>query len=54
VESPRRPGDPPLLIAECQKIRSVLGWTPSRDSLATIIQDALKWEEKLSQAPQSA
>jgi len=46
-ESRRRPGDPPMLIAEASRIRSVLGWEPKLDDLDQIAQDALDWERKL-------
>ncbi|MGI5165148.1 UDP-glucose 4-epimerase GalE [Spirillospora sp. CA-253888] len=39
VVSPRRPGDPAVLIASSEKIRSQLGWKPERD-LRTMVSDA--------------
>ncbi|MFO7286947.1 MAG: UDP-glucose 4-epimerase GalE [Gammaproteobacteria bacterium] len=47
-EAPRRPGDPPVLIAEATKIRSTLGWTPRFDDLDAIVESALGWERKLA------
>ena len=47
VEGPRRPGDPPKLIAEARKIRTLLQWTPQFDDLALIADSALRWERKL-------
>jgi UDP-glucose 4-epimerase len=41
----RRPGDPPLLVASSEKIRSLLGWKP-RYTLAQIIETAWNWHEK--------
>ncbi len=41
-EAPRRPGDPPMLVAASQKIRSELGWEPTKPELETIVADA--WE----------
>jgi UDP-glucose 4-epimerase len=38
-ESPRRPGDPPRLVAAADKIRSELGWTPTKD-LRAMVADA--------------
>lgn len=35
-----RPGDPAVLIASSEKIRSELGWTPEYDSLEAIIESA--------------
>jgi UDP-glucose 4-epimerase len=39
VESPRRPGDPPRLVAASQKIRDELGWEPTKD-LQAMVADA--------------
>jgi UDP-glucose 4-epimerase len=44
----RRAGDPPTLIAEASKIRSVLGWTPELDDLEKICATSLAWERKLA------
>ncbi len=38
--APRRPGDPPRLVAAGQKIRAELGWTPQKPELETMIADA--------------
>jgi UDP-glucose 4-epimerase len=46
VEKPRRPGDPPRLIASSGKIRKELGWTPQFQSLPAIIESAWKWHLK--------
>jgi UDP-glucose 4-epimerase len=43
VESPRRPGDPPVLVASSEKIRRELGWTPKYASLEEILQTAWEW-----------
>lgn len=40
VESPRRPGDPPELVAAAGKIRAELGWQPRKPDLETMIADA--------------
>jgi UDP-glucose-4-epimerase GalE len=42
-DAPRRPGDPPILVADTSKARAVLGWAPERSDLATIIADAWRW-----------
>ena len=39
----RRPGDPPILVASSQKIRSQLGWNPMRTTIETIISTAWAW-----------
>ncbi|NPB04760.1 MAG: UDP-glucose 4-epimerase GalE [Aquificae bacterium] len=44
VESPRRPGDPPQLVAKVDKIKRVLGWKPKYDDLDFIIRTAWNWE----------
>ena len=44
--SPRRPGDPALLIAGADKARRVLGWEPKYPELTTIIQHAWDWHKR--------
>ncbi|MEY2546731.1 MAG: UDP-glucose 4-epimerase [Verrucomicrobiota bacterium] len=46
VEKPRRPGDPPRLIAASEKIKRELGWKPQFQNLDTIIESAWKWHQK--------
>ena len=46
VEKPRRPGDPPRLIASSEKIKNELGWRPQFQSLDAIIESAWKWHQK--------
>jgi UDP-glucose 4-epimerase len=46
VEKPRRPGDPPRLIASSEKIKRELGWQPQFQNLDAIIESAWKWHEK--------
>ena len=46
VEKPRRPGDPPRLIASSEKIKRELGWQPQFQSLDAIIESAWKWRQK--------
>jgi UDP-glucose 4-epimerase len=46
--SPRRPGDPAVVVAATERIRKGLGWVPRHDSLDAIVRHALKWEERLS------
>lgn len=41
--APRRPGDPPKLIASAAKAREVLGWKPKYPDLRTILQHAWDW-----------
>jgi UDP-glucose 4-epimerase len=46
VDKPRRPGDPPRLIASSEKIQRELGWKPQFQSLDAIIDSAWKWHQK--------
>jgi UDP-glucose 4-epimerase len=39
-ETDRRPGDPPMLVAASERIRSELGWEPRKPDLDEIIADA--------------
>ncbi len=46
VEKPRRPGDPPRLIAASEKIKRELGWAPKFENLRAIIESAWHWHQK--------
>ncbi len=50
-EETRRAGDPAVLVARAERIRSVLGWTPKLDDLDTIVRSSLNWEAKLLREP---
>ncbi len=50
-ECPRRAGDPPVLIAKADRIRSQLGWQPRLDDLDTIVRSAWNWEQRLLRDP---
>jgi UDP-glucose 4-epimerase len=39
-EAPRRPGDPPQLVAASERIRSELGWVARKPGLAEMVGDA--------------
>jgi UDP-glucose 4-epimerase len=39
-EEPRRPGDPPELVASSEKIRAELGWVPAKPTIEEIITEA--------------
>ncbi len=43
---PRRPGDPPALVASSEKIKNELGWTPEYTSLQEIIASAWEWHKR--------
>ncbi|MCS6976282.1 MAG: UDP-glucose 4-epimerase GalE [Gemmatales bacterium] len=42
-EGPRRPGDPPILVASSAKAREVLGWSPRYRDLHSIVETAWRW-----------
>lgn len=44
---PRREGDPARMIANAERARTLLGWTPRFDKLETILEHALAWERSL-------
>jgi len=44
-ESPRRPGDPPRLVASSDKIRRELGWRPEHVDLEDMISSAWEWHQ---------
>ncbi len=46
--APRRPGDPPELVADIGRASALLNWRPSRSGLGTIIGSALAWQRKRS------
>jgi UDP-glucose 4-epimerase len=50
-EEPRREGDPPVLVARADRVRSVLGWQPKLDNLEIIVRTSLGWEERLQRVP---
>jgi len=43
IESPRRAGDPAVLIASSEKIRRELGWQPRFPDLKAIVESAWQW-----------
>jgi len=43
VKQPRRPGDPPRLIASAGKAQEVLGWRPQFDRIEDIVSSAWSW-----------
>jgi len=43
VDKPRRPGDPPELVAAAQRATAVLGWCPQRSGLDEILASAWRW-----------
>ncbi len=47
VETLRREGDPPVLVADSSLIKKELGWKPAHNDLGFIIRTAWEWEKKL-------
>ena len=45
VVTPRRAGDPAVLIASSEKAKEVLGWKPEHTDIEEIIESAWKWHK---------
>lgn len=45
VTHPRRPGDPPVLIASSKLAKSELGWQPKYPDLGDIVESAWRWQK---------
>jgi UDP-glucose 4-epimerase len=43
VLAPRRPGDPPVLVASARKIQAEAGWQPRHAALDEIVRTAYAW-----------
>ncbi len=43
LDQPRRPGDPPVLVAAAERARAALGWTPRRSAIEEILESAWRW-----------
>lgn len=46
IERERRPGDPPVLVADSRKLRRTMGWKPQYDDIEYIIKTAWEWEKR--------
>ncbi len=46
VVAPRRPGDPPELVASSEKIARELGWKPRFPDLESIVRSAWEWHRR--------
>jgi len=46
----RREGDPPILVADAEKARQFMGWSPLSSDLDTIIKSAASWYDSLRTA----
>jgi UDP-glucose 4-epimerase len=45
VAAPRRPGDPPELVADAGMARELLGWTPHYTTIESIVETAWRWHQ---------
>ena len=45
VETGRRPGDPPMLVADGSSAKEILGWRPRYDDLEFIVRTSYDWEK---------
>jgi UDP-glucose 4-epimerase len=43
VAGPRRPGDPPVMVAASDKAGALLGWRPAFTDLEEIVETAWRW-----------
>jgi UDP-glucose 4-epimerase len=41
----RNPYDPPVLVADISLAKKILGWSPRKSDLATIIASAVEWHQ---------
>jgi UDP-glucose 4-epimerase len=46
VEASRRPGDPPVLVADATLARTELGFAPAYSDLKTIVQTSWAWHRR--------
>jgi UDP-glucose 4-epimerase len=46
-EVERRPGDPPVLVADSRKLKRALGWKAKHDDLEYIVKTAWEWEKRV-------
>ena len=44
--APRRPGDPPVLVAAVEKAKRELGWSPRWSQLTTMVRHAWIWHQR--------
>lgn len=43
ADQPRRPGDPPVLVAAAERARAALGWAPRHSGIDEILETAWRW-----------
>lgn len=47
LETDRREGDPPELVADSSKLKGIMNWQPRYDDLEYIVKTAYEWEKML-------
>jgi UDP-glucose 4-epimerase len=45
VIGPRRPGDPPELVADSRRAQQLLEWQPKHTQIEQVVASAWKWHE---------
>jgi UDP-glucose 4-epimerase/UDP-arabinose 4-epimerase len=45
-DGPRRPGDPPVLVADSSRLKAAFDWTPQHSDIETIIRTAARWQRE--------
>jgi UDP-glucose 4-epimerase len=45
VNAPRRPGDPPELVADARLAGALLGWKPEYTTIESIVETAWRWHK---------
>jgi UDP-glucose-4-epimerase GalE len=50
-DAPRRPGDPPILVADPTRAGAMLGWQPRISDLETIVSTAVRWHASAREQP---
>jgi UDP-arabinose 4-epimerase len=43
---PNRPGDPAYLVADINKVKTILDWEPAQSSIDNVVATAVKWYNK--------
>jgi UDP-glucose 4-epimerase len=51
--APKRPGDPPVLVADATKAKRELGWKPKYKDLETIVKHAWSWHQNALKSTRS-
>lgn len=46
IDAPRRLGDPPYLVADASKAKTVLNWTPGYSRIDDLLSTAIAWHRK--------